>query len=135
MIDSCGRGGGWLSLEHGRVSIGNPSASWADESSNIFRYRLHGNEGHVKRSSGSSDNAASIAASNAVFFGGNLVDCGLYVGSLRPIKANQTSSPRKIPHVNKTPWASAFQEHLVYVFMSLSYRSGCFVGGFSRCCS
>lgn len=34
------------------MSIGNPSASWADESSNIFRYRLHGNEGHVKRSSG-----------------------------------------------------------------------------------
>lgn len=75
-------GGGELSLDHGRVSIGNPSASWADESSNIFRYRLHGNKGHAKRSSVSSDNTASTVASNAMYFGGNLVDCGLYVGSL-----------------------------------------------------
>lgn len=74
--------GGELSLEYGRVRIGNPSASWTDESSNIFRYRLHGNEGHVKRSSGSSDNTASTVASSAMLFGGNLVDCGLYVGSL-----------------------------------------------------
>lgn len=30
---------GGVSLEHGRVSIGNPSASWADESSDIFQQR------------------------------------------------------------------------------------------------